>query len=579
MACLDESVLTAWVKGTLADAVRERAIVHIAECAMCRETVSALVQVEWTGDEERRGDVVVGLQLGRYRVERVIGRGGMGVVVEAHDPSLGRQVAIKILRPDADEDRVSALEARLSREARVLARLRHPNIVPVHDAGRDAELLYLVMELVDGESLRAWCALDPGRTFAVRLSACIAAARGVAALHDAGFVHRDIKPDNILVARDGRVLVADLGLAISVGDEVSRLTRGDIIVGTPRYMAPEYARGAGPDPLIDQYSFAITAREVIGELPGRVARVLDRASSADPRARYRSMLELVCALEAAARPDPRGRVVGAAAAVTAVTAAAALASCIGVGRLDSSSGGTLYSNKIHATTTAEAESRMAMVCVLPGQSPGEVPMLDWGKVEARSIAEVTVGGVPRKMTLYRVAGARETYVFDGAQYAGDRFGVLDAKVGQLVIFCPNAASPSTDVELPAEFGHRLWSVLGYGPIERPPPLASHDPPLYAIHNPVGTIAMAAGGNLHEPYQWPLPPDSQVLLFDSYRERRADGRYEMQGQWLMEADASTKGLHELTRWKGRWIIATFAHFDGKKPVLHALEVVPHLFAQD
>jgi serine/threonine protein kinase len=149
----------------------------------------------------------------------------MGVVLRARDPELDRAVAIKLVDPSAgraegdgrtDRTGSGGWRARLRGEARAMAQLRHPNVVAVHDAGAAGDQLFVAMELVDGESLSRWIARapDPARVLAV----CVGAGRGVGAAHAAGLVHGDIKPDNILVDRDGRALVADFGLATAIGD-------------------------------------------------------------------------------------------------------------------------------------------------------------------------------------------------------------------------------------------------------------------------------------------------------------------------------------------------------------------------
>src|SRR5262249_51163371 len=152
-----------------------------------------------------------GSRLGRYRIEKLVAQGGMGVVLVADDPTLRRKVAIKVCRP-AGAARAAALEARLMQEARALAQLRHPNVVAVYDAGRDGDDLFLVLELIEGESMRAW--LSREHRWQDALSVCVAAGRGLEAMHHAGLAHRDVKPENILLAADGRTLLVDLGLVV-----------------------------------------------------------------------------------------------------------------------------------------------------------------------------------------------------------------------------------------------------------------------------------------------------------------------------------------------------------------------------
>lgn len=327
--------MSAWVAGTLADDARAQAIAHIATCASCREAVSALARIAPTADGEAPLDAraeatgwVPGATLGRYVIEDVVARGGMGVVLVADDPTLHRKVAIKVRRP-AGGARQAGLEARLLEEARALAQLRHPNVVAVFDAGKDGDQLYMVMELVEGESLRAWLARRPGWRDA--LGVCVAVGRGIEALHHAGLAHRDVKPDNVLLARDGRVLLADLGLVVRTGGAEGpegssdpALTAQGAVVGTPRYIAPEQLAGERGDARSDQFGFAVTMREALTAadepLPGRLRAVIQRAMDPDPRYRFASMTELLAAVEAAPRSGFRSRPARVVLAVTGLAA-------------------------------------------------------------------------------------------------------------------------------------------------------------------------------------------------------------------------------------------------------------------
>jgi len=203
------------------------------------------------------------LLLGRFALVRQIGQGGMGVVYTALDELLGRAVAIKMIRAD----RAGAVAvARILREAQALARLSHPNVVQLHDVRTADGQIFLAMEYVPGRTLRAWLEQRPGR--AEILARFAEAGRGLAAAHAAGLVHRDFKPDNVLVGDDGRVRVVDFGLVAA--DEPARatlvdaapdpgasdtLTRAGAVVGTPAYMAPEQLRGEAADARSDQFAF------------------------------------------------------------------------------------------------------------------------------------------------------------------------------------------------------------------------------------------------------------------------------------------------------------------------------------
>jgi serine/threonine protein kinase len=226
-----------------------------------------------------RGPDVAGT---RYELLSLLGRGGMGAVYLARDSALDREVALKVVdRPSADEETLD----RLAREARILARLEHPGIVPVHDFGQlpDGRLFY-AMKRVRGDRLDRWIAAghDLGDRLGVFLRVCDA----VAFAHAHGVIHRDVKPENIMVAEFGEVLVLDWGVATDVcghpsgpGIRDSERTR---IVGTPEYMAPEQARGdAGVDHRADVFA--------LGTLLDAMAR---KARSADPAARYQDVQTL-----------------------------------------------------------------------------------------------------------------------------------------------------------------------------------------------------------------------------------------------------------------------------------------------
>ncbi|HEU5057914.1 MAG TPA: serine/threonine-protein kinase, partial [Kofleriaceae bacterium] len=163
-----------------------------------------------TRAEAGRGGVplTAGEKVGKYRLDRVIGAGGMGVVWAAFDPDLERAVAIKLLLGGSGE---ATLRSRLLREARAMARLKHPNVLTVYEVGTDRNRDYIAMELVDGDSLDVWLATRPPREQVI--AALLAAGQGLAAAHEAGLVHRDFKPHNVLRSRSGHVYVTDFGLA------------------------------------------------------------------------------------------------------------------------------------------------------------------------------------------------------------------------------------------------------------------------------------------------------------------------------------------------------------------------------
>src|SRR5215468_3292336 len=182
----------------------------------------------------------LGASLGRYRLERELGAGGMGVVHAAFDPDLERRIALKVLRVAAP-----GLEAkdRLLREARAMARLAHPNVVTVHEVGTANGRDYVAMELIQGETLADWLRSGKRRQFEI-IAAFLAAGRGLAAAHAAGIVHRDFKPHNVLRSRHGRIVVTDFGLAREA--QVERPSRRDAMTsGITPPIAPPTALSSG----------------------------------------------------------------------------------------------------------------------------------------------------------------------------------------------------------------------------------------------------------------------------------------------------------------------------------------------
>src|SRR5499427_2921360 len=201
---------------------------------------------------------------GRYRLDEPIASGGAGQVWRAVDLVLGRQVAVKLLRPAAAGD--PEARARFRAEARNASRLSHPGVAQVHDYGEDSspDVPFLVMEFVDGPSLAAVLAggpLEPGQV--MDLIAQVAA--GLHAAHSAGLVHRDIKPANLLITRDGQVKITDFGIASVTGG--APLTSTGIVVGTPAYLAPERAAGGSATPASDLYSLGVVGYECLTGAP------------------------------------------------------------------------------------------------------------------------------------------------------------------------------------------------------------------------------------------------------------------------------------------------------------------------
>ncbi len=290
----------------------------------------------------RRGDV-----LGRYVVLDVLGEGGMGVVYAAYDPELDRRVAIKVLRWTREHDgQLSVGHSRLLREAQALAKLTHPNVVGVYDVGTWDQAVFVAMELVEGQTVARWMAARRAKSppsWREVLDVMIPAGRGLEAAHAVGIVHRDFKPENVMLSSSGRVTVLDFGLARanegfgseagprSSADERSsrsiavRLTATGSVMGTPAYMAPEQLAGTGSDARSDQFAFCVALHHALygmrpfagnslpeltyavlggvieappsgSRVPSWLRRVIMRGLATEPELRYASMTDLLAAL-------------------------------------------------------------------------------------------------------------------------------------------------------------------------------------------------------------------------------------------------------------------------------------------
>lgn len=246
---------------------------------------------------------------GKYRLLGEIGRGGMGVVYRAVHPDLGTEVALKVLSSEnaGEEER-----ARFRREAQTAARLQHPNIVATHDFGEVEGRPYFTMMLVEGSTFSAVLGSDALNLYD-KLKLLIQVCEAVAHAHDQGVIHRDLKPGNVLVTKDGRALVTDFGLARRV-DSQSHLTVTGAIMGTPAYMAPEQARGDEVDRRADLYSLGAMLYELLAGRPpylGPAAQVLVeilRSEPPPPRTFRKGIpreLETVCLKALSREPDRR----------------------------------------------------------------------------------------------------------------------------------------------------------------------------------------------------------------------------------------------------------------------------------
>ncbi len=380
-ACLTEARLLLWIGGhPPADAEAERERQHLGNCHTCRAviafartntldmTVAGKPPPPVTTPRLQRGDSV-----GRYVIVDTLGAGGMGVVYSAYDPELDRKIALKILRPGAGESVESTgFRDRLRREAQAMARLRHPNVIKVYDVSTKPGELFVAMELVDGFTLGGWLR-ERRHSWREIIDVFKKAGAGLAAAHEAGLVHRDFKPDNVLMSKSGDVYVTDFGLARALDAHDSEivlsvrvdpaspgrlspaawqtpLTVTGALVGTPIYMAPEQLLGTHVDARADVYSFCTALYEALwgvrpysaksveelrlevhsghvrepegGRVPAWLRRVVMRGLRVNPDERYPSMRAVID--ELSHDPSARWRRVGAFAGVALLVGSLAL---------------------------------------------------------------------------------------------------------------------------------------------------------------------------------------------------------------------------------------------------------------
>ena len=294
----------------------------------------------WGDLDYNPAQMLSGRTLGPYHVLERLGAGGMGEVYRAHDARLDRSVALKVLRPEiATPDRLQRFE----QEARAASALNHPNILTIHDVGRDGDIAYFAMEWVEGQTLRD---LMAGRRLPIRrvLQTAQQLADGLAKAHAAGIVHRDLKPENVMVTSDGFVKIVDFGIAklhepqVAPGSDAATRTIGTlsgVVLGTPGYMSPEQASGRPLDYRSDQFALglliyemttgtrpfqrATTAQSMVAaiedeaapietlnpEVPAQLATVVSRCLAKDPLERYESTRDLARDLKALNDSGPR----------------------------------------------------------------------------------------------------------------------------------------------------------------------------------------------------------------------------------------------------------------------------------
>ena len=292
-ACLDAEVVGELLEGTLADEPRERAEAHIDGCQRCRSLVASLATrlslmlpsdrpetmavsryarataaTQQSGVQRKERSLEAGEQIDSYRIERLLGRGGMGEVYLAWDTKLDRQVAIKVVSMHLDTDNAMG---RFMAEARTTARLNHPHVVTIHTVGEYDGMPYLALEYVKGQSLRRWLAKHAGGDLHEGLRLVLAIAEALVAAHRRSILHRDLKPENVLIDEDGRVRVVDFGLAVRFEVAPESVRRGSVspgafytgIVGTPRYMAPEQWTDAEQGEGVDIWAVGVILYELV----------------------------------------------------------------------------------------------------------------------------------------------------------------------------------------------------------------------------------------------------------------------------------------------------------------------------
>ena len=374
--CLEEDVLAELVYARLSPAEAAAAEAHIDACAACRTLLAELLRQRTPSVPSKSAagslsdvashelpprlalDAVLppGTRIGRFFVREQLGHGGMGVVYVAYDKELARDVALKLVRPrrrrlsqpdvvekPPDDGTLDRAQLRLLREAQAMARLSHPNVRAVYEVGVIAGQVYIAMELVNGISIREHLHAAR-RSLGEILTLFLQAGQGLLAAHQAGLLHRDVKPDNILVSGDKRVRITDFGLARSDGPHDSLesdagcdfgsptalpLTQTGMALGTPGYIAPEQLRGEAIDARADQWSFCATLYEALYDerpfqgstvpdllaaiergprwhakaraVPAWLRQVLRRGLSFDKEARFPSLAALLSQLDRAPR--------------------------------------------------------------------------------------------------------------------------------------------------------------------------------------------------------------------------------------------------------------------------------------
>ncbi|CAN5868292.1 hypothetical protein BH11MYX2_BH11MYX2_29290 [soil metagenome] len=318
MSCLTDVQVASLIEGNATD--RTELLEHVAGCEACEALVA-----------ESMGGGAESVTFGRYEMQAAVTGGGMGTVFRAYDPVLRRSVAIKII---ANSDHDASAREQMLGEARALASLRHPAVVAIHDVGVVDDEIFLAMEFVAGVSLDI--ALGRDATDAARVAILGDIAAGLAAIHAAGLVHRDVKPSNIMVTPTGKGVLLDLGLAVPRGTE-------RMAAGSPGYVAPEVLAGGGATAASDQYAWWRVADELFARSPRKLAidAISSRGRSADPAQRFASVEDAFVAVRQIVQPRRnRRRDIALWATVTAIVAAGAV-------------GWTVHASRVNAAHACE----------------------------------------------------------------------------------------------------------------------------------------------------------------------------------------------------------------------------------
>ncbi len=507
-SCLPKEQLAAFERGGLGASERSQIEEHLRECDSCRRRIVALPDVAAStliAGGERAADrgsappappdssnesvafaetiagepavsqatdvpaIARGDSIGRLFVLDEIGAGGMGKVYAAYDPELDRRVALKVLRSDVELAGPAEFQSRLLREAQAMARLSHPNVITVYDVGTYRGGLYIAMEFVQGGTLTQWLR-ERSRSAAQIIDVFVRAGRGLGAAHSAGLVHRDFKPDNVLVGADGSVRVTDFGVARPLGTEQPRvsvtsireqigagqaaiselLTRDGTVIGTPAYMSYEQLIGKPADQRSDEFSFCVALYEALygvrpfagdtipallqamleprltepvgsARVPVHVRRALARGLRASAEERYPSMDALLNDLIR----DPAAKTRRAMLGVTA----ALLVIALGVG-------GWVARNRSRSAACAGADAQLRGVWDAPRRDAGRRAFLatgrpyaarSWQSIESRldSYANLLVTMRTEACEATRIRGEQSEHVL------GLRNQCLDARLRDL----------------------------------------------------------------------------------------------------------------------------------------------------